>query len=570
MVQRAMKFTPQALISAPRRSAGVPNPSGTKVLYTVSTYSFESHKKTSELRVLDAQTGDSHQLAKDDDISDLRWLDDDQFVCLQAEKDSTTSLFVASVSKAIKQPKLGENHYVAGKIDGPAGNLKVKKLNDDSVAVVISAEAYPDGSLYHPDRAKKTHSTGKLYTGLYVRHWDRYETKEVNALWYGKLSKEGDNGRYKLSKLTNATTSAGLECPIRPFGGTDTFDLTSDAIIFVTKDPDLNPALNTKCNLYMSYINSWEDDKAPTPQHIVIPGFEGAVSSPTFNHDGTQAAFLTMKKNGYESDKNQIFLLTRLVAKDLTPMRACSTNNEGAWDRSPNSVCFSADGQSLFLTAEDIGAGKLFVLSGDFSISKPRVLTKHGYVSDVRPLDSGLAFVSGSSLTDNSFYAMVDPKIEPNESTTPEVWNNSNTNHGAKFGLKREQVSSIWTPANNPKVTKEIQSIVIRPSNFSSDKKYPVAYIIHGGPQGSWADNWSTRWNLTLYAEQGYIVVAPNFTGSTGYGQHFTDSIRRNWGGDPYEDIVKVFNWVGENMKEADNDRAVALGASYGGYMVNW
>ena len=115
-----------------------------------------------------------------------------------------------------------------------------------------------------------------------------------------------------------------------------------------------------------------------------------------------------------------------------------------------------------------------------------------------------------------------------------------------------------------------MQSIIVKPSNFDPDRKYPVAYIIHGGPQGSWADNWSTRWNLAAFAEQGYIVIAPNPTGSTGYGQKFTDAIRQNWGGDPYEDIKLVFEWVGEKIPQADNDRAVALGASYGGYMMNW
>ncbi|KAK1035494.1 hypothetical protein LTR33_016470, partial [Friedmanniomyces endolithicus] len=149
-------------------------------------------------------------------------------------------------------------------------------------------------------------------------------------------------------------------------------------------------------------------------------------------------------------------------------------------------------------------------------------------------------------------------------------WTHSNTSSGAKFGLNSQQVSSIWTPASNPKITKEVHSIVVRPSNFDKAEKYPVAYLIHGGPQGSWADSWSTRWNPAVFAEQGYIVVAPNVTGSTGYGQKFTDAIRNNWGGDPYQDIVNCFDWVGEHMPEADNSRAVALGASYGGYMMNW
>lgn len=94
--------------------------------------------------------------------------------------------------------------------------------------------------------------------------------------------------------------------------------------------------------------------------------------------------------------------------------------------------------------------------------------------------------------------------------------------------------------------------------------------VVHGGPQGAWEDAWSTRWNPAVFAEQGYVVIAPNPTGSTGYGQDFTDAIRGQWGGLPYQDLVKGFEYIKGNLKYVDTDRAVALGASYGGYMMNW
>jgi dipeptidyl aminopeptidase/acylaminoacyl peptidase len=115
-----------------------------------------------------------------------------------------------------------------------------------------------------------------------------------------------------------------------------------------------------------------------------------------------------------------------------------------------------------------------------------------------------------------------------------------------------------------------VHAWVVKPSNFSSDKKYPLAYLIHGGPQGAWEDSWSTRWNPAVFAEQGYVVICPNPTGSTSYGQAFTDAIQGQWGGLPYEDIVLGFDWIKKNVKYADTERAVALGASYGGYMMNW
>lgn len=561
-----MHFTPQVLLSAPRRSAGVPNPSGTKVLYTTSTYSFETHKKTTELRVLDVKSGESFELAKDDDISDLNWLDDDEFACLQAEKDSTTKVFWASVSKTVAGKKLGEGYYVAGTIDAPAGNLKVKKLRDGEFAVVLSAQASPDGSLYNPEKAKKTHATGRLYKSLFVRHWDRWETKEKNALWYGTLSKKGGSGKYALSGLTNALKGHALESPIRPFGGTDNFDISQDRIIFVTKDPELNPALNTKGNVYIANISSWTGGKETKITQVYWDALQGACSSPVFSPDGESIAFLGMKTNGYEADKNEIFILKNLRTQALEDGKSVKCERVAItqeWDRSPQSICFTPDGKSLVFVAEDVGSSKVFEIAPD-RLADPRLpkpLTARGSVSDVHCLEDGRLFVSGSTLTDNSFFAIVDRTA----SAATLTWTNSNSGEGNKFGLRSAQVSSIWTPASNTSVNEEVHSIVVRPSNYDSSKKYPVAYIIHGGPQGAWADSWSTRWNLAIFAEQGYIVVAPNPTGSTGYGQAFTDSIRRNWGGDPYQDIFNVFEWVGENMPEADNDRAVALGASYGG-----
>lgn len=564
-----MHFTPKILLSAPRRSAGIPNPSGTWVLYTVSTYSFDTHSKTQELRVLEVRTGESYELAKDDDISDLNWLDDDCFCCLQAEKDGRTKLYVASVKSVIRDSNLGTSHYVAGTIDGPAGNLRVKRLDDDNYAVVFSAQANNGGSgtIYNPETEQKPQSTARIYNSLFVRHWDAWIGTQTNCLWYAKLSRKG-GGKFSLSAYTNALHKTGLESPVRPFGGTDNFDISSHGIIFVAKDPKLNPALNTKENVYLIHIRDWEGNEMPTLQQVVVPGYEGAATSPVFSEDGTKAAFLMMKTRGYEADKNHIFVLRDIKDPTHTMERAFSATAEGSWNRSPGSIVWTADGQDLLALAEDTGSGKLFLIPGDLKQQQPQVLVNRNYIGNVRPLPDGRIFASGSSLTDNSFFIILIPQ---SAGLYSQQWYHSNSANGTKLGgLKSEQVSSIWTPASNPKVNKEVHSIVVRPSNFDSSKKYPVAYLIHGGPQGAWTDNWSTRWNPMIFAEQGYIVIAPNPTGSTGYGQAFTDAIRKNWGGDPYQDIVNVFEWASRNMPEADHSRAVALGASYGGYMMNW
>lgn len=517
MVRKAARFTPEVLLSGPRRSAGVPNRSGTKVLYTTSTYSFESHKKTTELRVLDVATGDSHQVAKDNEVSDFNWLSNDEFACLQAEKDGTTSVYVARLMNSAENAEPGLSRYVAGTVDAAAGNLKVSPLDVDrnEFAVVLSAQACSDSSLFSKEKAaKKTHSTGRLYTGLYVRHWDRYETEEKNALWFGKLARSGPEAKYELSGLTNALKGTALECPIRPFGGSDNFDVRHNMIIFVAKDTDLSPALNTKTNVYILHIGSWTQRcERPHFQKIIVEGYEGAKTCPIFAPEGTRGAFLAMKKNGYEADRNDIFVIANVngdqAKSEVRAERLAAVANEQgrAWDRSPASITFSANGHKLIASAEEHGYGKLFLIDIEPG-TQPRPLIEKGYVSGAQALEDGRIFVSGSSVIDSSWYAIVEPLEPPYPSASNSgvtVWSHSNSAAGSKYGLKAAQVSSIWTPASNPKINKEVHSIVMKPSNFEEGKKYPVAYLIHGGPQGSWADSWSTRWNPAIFAEQGKI-----------------------------------------------------------------
>lgn len=130
------------------------------------------------------------------------------------------------------------------------------------------------------------------------------------------------------------------------------------------------------------------------------------------------------------------------------------------------------------------------------------------------------------------------------------------------FGLSHKQIREVSWPGAAPGT--QVHAWVVVPSTFNRKEKYPLAYLIHGGPQGAWLDGWSTRWNPAVFAEQGYVVICPNPTGSTGYGQDFTDAIQDQWGGLPYQDIAKGFDWIEENMEFVDTKRAVALGASYG------
>jgi dipeptidyl aminopeptidase/acylaminoacyl peptidase len=576
-------FTPQLLLSAPRRSPGVPNPSGTTVLFTTTSYSFQKHSQNTIFQALLVQTGEIVNLAINQSISHINWLNDECFVFLRSEKDGRTSLLHASFSATINSSGETTSFRTAGIINASVSGMKIAQLvhDCDDFAVVLSAPACQDGSLYTPaDAAQKTNATGRLYSGLFVRHWDRYEGPDKNSLWYGKLSLVRGS-QYELTHLTNLLAGTNMECPIRPFGGSDHFDVRKDAVIWVAKDPELNPSWNTKCKVFIRHIDSWASEESPVEsgiRQIDVPGFDGAAVSPVFATIGDKAAFLMMRKNRYEADKNQIFVVENIKATQLEIVRAfCHSEQyplEGGWDRSPSSICFAADGESLIVIAEDQGYGRVFLIGSEeiTGPGSPRPLTSHGTAAEVQSLPDGRLFISGKSMVDDSWYLMTHNVAEIMKTATDilpkAAWSHSNSDQGDRLGLQQSQTSCIWTPASNPGNAAKVQSWIFKPSTFDKTKTYPVAYLIHGGPHAAWKDSWSTRWNPAVFAEQGYIVVAPNISGSTGFGQAFTDSSVGNWGGSPYHDLENVFEWVGQNLEGADNERAVALGHSFGGFMV--
>lgn len=585
MTIRAARFEPKVLLEAPRRSQGNPNSNASKVLYSVSTYSFSEHDKKSEIRILDVETQQSSLVTDDKGSSEANWLDDDTIVLLKSNEDGTTSVVIGDAGN------FESSKHIAGSIEGPVGDLKILPLSHHEYGFIVSGKAKPDGTLYNPSKAEKPPSSGKLYKSGFVRHWDHFITENRNALWLGKLSE--NKGKLQVSDLTNALKGSKLESPIEPFGGKDHFDISKHGLVFTSKDPDLNPATHTKTNIYVAASQKfWDELGAKTDmkiEKVTVDGFEGASTSPSWSNSGNMIAFLSMRTDGYESDKNQAFIMHDWQKpSQLIPLYA-SEDGKGKWDRSPQSIAWSPDDWTLYFTAEEHGRGNLYSAGppkpGDDKEKLPSLLVKGGSITAVQVLKNGDIFLTSTSLIENSLYSLV-PLTErscatdtytlpiddrpydskPDNLTTKYI--SSNTRSGSMFGLARRQIDEIhWSGAAKDT---SVHAWVIKPSNFSSDKTYPLAYLIHGGPQGAWTDGWSTRWNPAVFAEQGYVVICPNPTGSTGYGQDFVDAIKGQWGGLPYEDLVLGFDYIEKNLAYVDTKRAVALGASYGGYMMNW
>jgi pre-mRNA-splicing helicase BRR2 len=558
----------RVLLAAPRRSAAVPNPSGTLALYSQTTYSFESHSKTNEIRVLDIATGQSVVLSNDAGASNPLWLGDgDSLIWLKEKDNGNTSLIVGDAREVGKT-------YTAGTVPGPVSDLKVTAIEPGKIGFVVSGRANPDGTLYNPQDAKKPLSSGKYYTSLFVRHWDAYIEPQKNSLWYGLLQElpsaiANKSKKYASSSVNNLLAVSGLtgvEAPIPPFGGTDHFDISPDAVVFVAKDPSVDPATHTACICYYCPMPSWTEVSARDAKICRFQGLEGAMTSPVLSADGSAIVFLAQEKDGHEADKNRIIYVPNPWGGQLVEIFK-SKDGKGQWDLSPSSVSWSQDNKSLLIQVQEKGRGILYQLPID-NIEKAtpkslKKLTNSGYVTSVAPAAAHTQslFISSNNLVESSIYAIIDPNA-PDEGKVVSSLNRG----GLSLGLSRSQVDEFSYKGENG----QIHAWVVKPSNFNPDEKYPLAFLVHGGPEDAWNDEWSTRWNPAVFAEQGYVVVAPNPTGSSGYGQAFTNAIQGNWGGLPYLDLERGFDYVEKNLKYVDTSRAVGLGASYGGYMMNW
>ena len=395
-----------------------------------------------------------------------------------------------------------------------------------------------------------------------ARVWDAWVTEEKNAIWYARVEKDNLIGGYGTAGFVNALRGSGLEHPdllIR-----DRFALSAEGILFTAADPAVNQAVACKIELYYIPIRSLDQDPTlPPPRKITVPQCDGSALSPTLSPDGKSAAFLRTKHPDADGDRPRIFLM-----RDVNNVDDIAEVTTGSWDLQPRSLTFGSDGKTLYLTAEDHGRAKLFGIrlppKEATLTAVPTPITSWGSVSSVHAISPTQLLLTMSSITESSIYAAVDPS----SGALREI--SRHTDYGTShFAQHPSQVSEISFRGAGPY---SVQAFVVKPSYFSpsSGKKYPLLFWIHGGPATAFLDEWSTRWNPAVFAEQGYVVVRPNPTGSTGFGQAFVEDVRGSWGGRPYEDLVRCFDHIATHLDYVDTDRAVAMGASYGGYMINW
>jgi dipeptidyl aminopeptidase/acylaminoacyl peptidase len=451
-------------------------------------------------------------------------------------------------------------------IPGPLSGLKAAVTKSGSVNFLLNGQKYPNGTVYNEATAEKPLSTARLYDSIYVRHWDRWLTPETFTLFSGTLipasSGTNSSSAWKFSgelKDLLAGIEGRAETPVQPFGDSGDYDITPDGstVAFLTKAPELPYANFTASYIYLvphdgstvaKPINC--HDCKSTPAHA-----RGASASPRFSPDGSRIAYLQMNDETYESDKNRIY--NAVLGGNYPVIEELAGN----WDRSPDGLKWSPDSKTIFMSAPDVGRERLFSLSADAGPDdKPTNYSDPGAVAAFYILPDSSALISASSM-----WSSRDIYIESSPGNSTWLFKSNDTDPELR-GLGPEDVSDFWYEGNFT----TIHGWIVYPEGFSESKTYPLAFLIHGGPQGAWFNSWSTRWNPKVWADQGYVAIAIDPTGSTSYGQALTDAIQNNWGSYPYDDLVKGWQYVKDTFKYIDTAHGIAAGASYGGYMTNW
>ena len=555
----------------------MPNEDGRRALYTLSTYSLESHSEGKEIRILDLESGETALFSDDPQNKDIQWLGTDRVLWSREVPGGLTELWSGMAIGEKEYAHIYSNlivkaqvisAYLVTTIDGIVSNLRTKKLSNGTFAVVVTGKASPDGTFYNPKSAKQLPSSAREYDTFSVRIWDAYVTPERYTLWYTVLEQSPERSdRYSIAQtgFVNALKGTDLEPPNpNTLLGVDS-DIGTNGILFVAKDPSVNQVMKYKDDLYFLALSSFKEDPAPAPQKISVPGFHGTANSATFSPDGKSAAFLQRKDQNNVYDRGYIFIVDNIDKLDHFTEIVTSTSDE-VWDLWPETLAFSVNARELYITAESRGSKKLFKIqmtspTNGSTVAVPSPITTNGVVSSPHGLSPTRVFVTISTLTSSSSFTIIDTSSEKHANTFVHPQNTPNFSHHAPH------VSQInFQGAGDYKV----QAFIVKPPDFTKDKTYPMLLWIHGGPVSSWTDAWSYRWNAALFAELGYIVIMPNITGSIGFGQKFIDGIGGEWGGRTYQDLVNCFEYVKETMPFVDTKRAIAMGASYGGYMINW
>ena len=523
------RFTIDDLLKVRRVGDPQVSPKGDLVAFTITDVDQTANKSTTQIYVVPLGGGETRQLTNDEHSSaSPRWSPDGEKLAFISARDGESQIWTIDVSSgALKK---------ISSISTGAGD---PVWSPDGKWLAFASDVYPEckDDACNKKRAEEVaQSKVKAHVAerLLYRHW-KFWLDGIRSHVFVVSSSGGE---------ARDLTPGDYDAPPFSLGGPTDYAFSPDSkeLAYVSNH-DKVEAISTNADVWLVSVRGGAARNITAANH----GYDG---SPKFSADGRFIAYRSQITPGYESDRFRLMLYDRKtgVAKSISePL-----------DSNVDEFTFTADSNWIYIGAEERARGAVYSVS--VSGGPVKKVLGEGFSSDINVTKDGKTLVfSRSSMTRPSeiFTAAAD-------GGGPMALTKTNDAFISSFNLKSaEEVT--WTGATGTKIA----GWIIKPANFNSKKKYPLAVLIHGGPQGAWSDNWGFRWNPQIFANAGYVVFMPNPRGSTGYGQQLVSEISGDWGGKVFVDIK---NGVAQTaaLPYVDKNRIGGAGASYGGYMIDW
>jgi dipeptidyl aminopeptidase/acylaminoacyl peptidase len=513
-------LTVDGYLAMPNVSDPQLSPDGRRVAYTVTTYSLDENKGTSRIWLVEVATGAARQLTQGPGSDrQPRWSPDGGSLAFVSTREGGAQVWVMALAG-------GAPRKVSSLADGVFDPVW---LPDGSGLIVTSDVKWPAAQEID-QRNGKYPTDARLWTQLFYRHWDEWRAGRRQHLFRVTVA---DGRATDLTPVdrdvpTIATSGSG-DVAVAPDGREVAVAIHSERV-----------ADSTNVDIYVISSDGSGALRAVTTGR-------GADNTPRYSPDGKWLAYLSLERPGFEADRGRLMLLRRTTQTTV----ASPTEATAGWTLSVSSYEWCPDSKCIYAVVEERGSENIHridvpsfrdevAFAGGVNtavdVGKGKTIA-YLHQSNVHPAE---VWVSGRPLSHHTDEMVAQLDLRPLE----------------PFGFVGALGDSVY-------------GWLLKPPGFDSTKKYPLVYLIHGGPQGAWDDDWHPRWNYAMFASRGYVVAAVNFHGSTGYGQKFTDAISRHWGDYPFEDLMKGLDAVAR-LPYVDSTRMGAAGASYGGYMIYW
>ena len=519
-------FDMEALEALGRVSNPQVSPDGKKILYGVSYESVELNKSNNELYTMNLDGTDVKRLTKTAmSEGDAVWIDNGRKIAFVATHDGKPQLWVMNAD--------GTNRHVVSRLENGVGGFKVSP--DGKKVVIVSTVKYNRTAQdVYPDLTK---ATGRLIDDMMYKHWDEWVTEIPHPFI-------ADFDNYRLTNIKDIMEGERFESPMKPFGGVESFAWSPDSreLVYVSRKKEgMEYALSTNSDLYCYNLESGETRN-------LTEGMMGYDTNPAFSPDGSKLAWLSMEHDGYESDKNRIFVMDMATGE--------KTDLTADWDYTADQFAWYPDGKKIYFIAPYQGVTPVFSI--DVESHKVDFITGKQDICDY----AALAPVDGKTLI-----TMRHSFLYPNE-----IFSVTDNVATALTEVNKEILGQIDAPMMEKVLVpttdgKEMTTWVIYPPKFDKTKKYPALLYCQGGPQQAVSQFWSYRWNLMLMASKGYIVIAPNRRGLPGFGTEWNAQISGDYPGQNMQDYLSAVDYM-KQQPYVDEAHIGAVGASYGGFSV--